>query len=47
MARAGFDEGRNESDGRGAATDDDDLLALVIEVLGPVLRVHDLALEVF
>ena len=28
-----------------AAADDDDLLARVVEVLGPVLRVHDRALE--
>ena len=35
----------HQGDGGGAAADDHDLLALVVQVLGPVLRVHDLPLE--
>ena len=34
---------RDERDRRGAAADHDDALARVVEVLGPVLRVHDRA----
>ena len=37
---------RHERDGGGAAADDHDALAGVVEVVGPVLRVHEAALEV-
>src|ERR1700712_3572613 len=35
-----FGHRRQQGDGSGAATDYDDLLAAVIQILGPVLRVH-------
>src|SRR4051812_11987094 len=35
----------NQRDGSGSAADDDDLLASVIEILGPMLRMNDLAAE--
>ena len=46
MARARIGQGRNQSHRGGTAADDDDLLARVVEVLRPVLRVNDRALEV-
>ena len=39
----GLGHRRDEGDGRGAAADDDDLLAGVVEIGGPLLRVDDAA----
>ena len=46
MAGARVHQGRDQGDRGGTGADDDDLLAHVVEVLRPVLRMDDLALEV-